>query len=369
MPGQVPWHLARAVVDAVDAAAAAIAAEDAAEHAAAATVELEVRCPLTENEYLHFKHLVDAFDGWDGGGRAGEECTYTDVTHSGGIRTRRCEETGDGPFTLERPFHPRAATEGWRGIRCIICGHASCPASDVWSRGVYTNGVLDFCCQCGWRLAVVDICSRSCEVLRAQCVERLAVADRSGFYLRGNEWPSGEWTFAHFSGDHLDDPVLTITLNLVRVGGGGLTGRSRSGPLMVSRDATLELSLTAHLDGAAAVLLDGSRLREFKPGYGASLICGFANIEGFSVGVVANDGVLFSESAVKGAHFVQLCCERGVPLLFLQNITGFMVGKKYEAEGIAKHGAKLVNAVATANVPKLTGVIEPDYDLLAWDAA
>ena len=106
-----------------------------------------------------------------------------------------------------------------------------------------------------------------------------------------------------------------------------------------------------------ARLLDGSRLREFKPGYGASLICGFANIEGFSVGVVANDGVLFAESAVKGAHFVQLCCQRGVPLLFLQNITGFMVGKDAEHGGIAKHGAKLVNAVATANVPKLTVVV------------
>ena len=183
---------------------------------------------------------------------------------------RRCEETGDGPrdertearhhFTWDRRFHPRAATEGWHGLRCIICGHASCYGSDVWSRGVYTNGVPDFCCQCGWRLAVVDICSRSCEALRARCVERLADTDRRGFYLRGNEWPSGEWTFATFSGDHLDDPVLAITLNLVRVGGRGFTGRSVSGPLLVSRDATLELSLTAHLDGAAAVLLDGSRL-------------------------------------------------------------------------------------------------------------
>eukprot|EP00908_Phaeocystis_cordata_P021179 Transcript_3502.p1 GENE.Transcript_3502~~Transcript_3502.p1 ORF type:complete len:565 (+),score=265.94 Transcript_3502:120-1814(+) len=106
-----------------------------------------------------------------------------------------------------------------------------------------------------------------------------------------------------------------------------------------------------------ARLLDGSRLLEFKPDYGDSLVCGFAHIEGFAVGVVANDGVLFSDSAVKGAHFVQLCCQRKVPLLFVQNITGFMVGKQAEHEGIAKHGAKLVNAVATANVPKLTVVV------------
>ena len=84
---------------------------------------------------------------------------------------------------------------------------------------------------------------------------------------------------------------------------------------------------------------------------------GFARVHGYEVGIVANDGILFSESSVKGAHFVQLCCQRGVPLLFVQNITGFMVGKQYEHEGIAKHGAKLVNAVATANVPKLTVVV------------
>jgi len=104
-------------------------------------------------------------------------------------------------------------------------------------------------------------------------------------------------------------------------------------------------------------IVDGSELSEFKANYGTSLITGFARVHGYSVGIVANDGVLFSESALKGAHFVELCCQRGIPLVFLQNITGFMVGRQYEAEGIAKHGAKLVNAVATANVPKLTVVV------------
>jgi len=106
-----------------------------------------------------------------------------------------------------------------------------------------------------------------------------------------------------------------------------------------------------------ARLLDGSELLEFKAEYGPTLITGFARIQGYQVGVVANDGILFSESSVKGAHFIQLCAKRGVPLLFVQNITGFMVGKQYEAEGIAKHGAKLVNAVATARVPKFTLVV------------
>ena len=106
-----------------------------------------------------------------------------------------------------------------------------------------------------------------------------------------------------------------------------------------------------------ARLTDGSEMHEFKAEYGTTLITGFAHIGGYQVGIVANDGILFSESAQKGAHFIQLCTQRKVPLLFLQNITGFMVGKQVEHEGIAKHGAKLVNAVATAQVPKFTVVV------------
>jgi 3-methylcrotonyl-CoA carboxylase beta subunit len=106
-----------------------------------------------------------------------------------------------------------------------------------------------------------------------------------------------------------------------------------------------------------ARLVDGSEFHAFKPLYGTSLVCGFAHIWGLPVAILANNGVLFSESAVKGAHFIELACQRRIPLLFLQNISGFMVGGKYEAEGIAKHGAKLVTAVATASVPKLTVLI------------
>lgn len=110
-----------------------------------------------------------------------------------------------------------------------------------------------------------------------------------------------------------------------------------------------------------ARIVDGSRFHEFKQGYGTTLVTGFAKIMGQDVGILANNGILFSESAVKGAHFVQLCCQRGIPILFLQNITGFMVGSKYEHEGIAKHGAKLVTAVATASVPKLTVILNSSY--------
>jgi 3-methylcrotonyl-CoA carboxylase beta subunit len=106
-----------------------------------------------------------------------------------------------------------------------------------------------------------------------------------------------------------------------------------------------------------ARIVDGSDFDEFKALYGETLVCGFARIHGYPVGIVANNGILFSESAVKGAHFIELCAQRNTPLVFLQNITGFMVGKQYEAGGIARHGAKMVHAVACANVPKFTVII------------
>ncbi len=106
-----------------------------------------------------------------------------------------------------------------------------------------------------------------------------------------------------------------------------------------------------------ARIVDGSEFHEFKALYATTLVCGFAHIWGMPVAILANNGILFSESALKGAHFIELACQRGIPLLFLQNISGFMVGGKYEAEGIAKHGAKLVTAAATAQVPKITVLI------------
>ena len=106
-----------------------------------------------------------------------------------------------------------------------------------------------------------------------------------------------------------------------------------------------------------ARVVDGSEFDEFKPLYGSTLVCGFAKIWGYPVGIIANNGILFSESALKGAHFIELCCQRNIPLVFLQNITGFMVGRKYENSGIAKNGAKMVTAVACAKVPKFTVIV------------
>jgi 3-methylcrotonyl-CoA carboxylase beta subunit len=106
-----------------------------------------------------------------------------------------------------------------------------------------------------------------------------------------------------------------------------------------------------------ARLVDGSEFHEFKALYGTTLVTGFAHLHGYPVGILANNGILFSESALKGTHFIELCAQRGIPLLFLQNITGFMVGKKYESGGIAKDGAKMVTAVSCAKVPKLTVIL------------
>src|SRR5690606_19911701 len=110
-----------------------------------------------------------------------------------------------------------------------------------------------------------------------------------------------------------------------------------------------------------ARIVDDSDFDEFKALFGTTLVCGFARIHGYPVGILGNNGILFSESAQKGAHFIELCAQRKIPLVFLQNITGFMVGKKYEAEGIAKHGAKMVTAVSCAQVPKFTVLIGGSY--------
>jgi 3-methylcrotonyl-CoA carboxylase beta subunit len=126
---------------------------------------------------------------------------------------------------------------------------------------------------------------------------------------------------------------------------------------LVPSDSKIQMNMREVL----ARMVDGSRFQEFKANYGTTLICGFARFHGHLAGILANDGILFSESALKGAHFIELCCQRGIPLVFVQNITGFMVGKKYENEGIAKNGAKLVTAVSTANVPKFTVIIGGSY--------
>jgi 3-methylcrotonyl-CoA carboxylase beta subunit len=152
-----------------------------------------------------------------------------------------------------------------------------------------------------------------------------------------------------------------LVANLNRVKPAGVEMKAPVEPLYAAEELHGVIPVDARkpfdVRDVIARVTDGSAFDEFKKLYGATLVCGFAHIFGMPVGIVANNGILFSESALKGAHFVELCTQRGIPLVFLQNITGFMVGKKYEAGGIAKDGAKLVTAVACARVPKFTVVI------------
>jgi len=168
--------------------------------------------------------------------------------------------------------------------------------------------------------------------------------------------------------DHLaenDEHALTIVRNIVATlqpdAGAGIQLRAPREPAYDPEElyGIIPEDVRAPYDvhDVIARVVDGSEFHEFKPLYGSTLVCGFAHIWGMPVAILANNGILFSESAVKGAHFIELACQRRTPLLFLQNISGFMVGGKYEAEGIAKHGAKLVTAVATASVPKITVLI------------
>src|SRR5581483_7804776 len=143
-------------------------------------------------------------------------------------------------------------------------------------------------------------------------------------------------------------------------------------PLIASRDpkydadelegiVPVDLKKQYDVREVIARLVDASEFDEFKKLYGTTIVTGFAHIEGMPVGIIANNGILFSESALKAAHFIELCCQRRIPLLFLQNIAGFMVGRKYEAGGIAKDGAKMVMAVANAQVPKITVIVGGSY--------
>ncbi len=168
--------------------------------------------------------------------------------------------------------------------------------------------------------------------------------------------------------DHLaenDGEALTIVRDIIATlqpgAGAELELREPRPPLFDERElyGIIPQDVRAPYDvhEIIARIVDGSEFHEFKQHYGSTLVCGFAHIWGIPVAILANNGVLFSESALKGAHFIELACQRRTPLLFLQNISGFMVGGKYEAEGIAKHGAKLVTAVATASVPKITLLI------------
>jgi len=155
--------------------------------------------------------------------------------------------------------------------------------------------------------------------------------------------------------------VRKIVSNLNRPKQVGLETRPARDPLYAAEElygvVNADIRKPYDVREVIARIVDGSEFDEFKALYGETLVTGFAHLHGYPVGIVANNGILFSESALKGAHFIELCAQRKIPLIFLQNISGFMVGQKYEAGGIARDGAKMVTAVACANVPKFTVII------------
>ncbi|WP_347302947.1 carboxyl transferase domain-containing protein [Croceibacterium sp. TMG7-5b_MA50] len=230
---------------------------------------------------------------------------------------------------------------------------------------------------------VMGNCTAGGAYVPAMCDESVIVANQGTVFLAGPplvEAATGEKISAEELGggdlharksgvvDHLatsDDHAITILRDIVshlpQRPGAVLELAEPRPPLLDPEDlyALIPEDVRAPYDVREVIgrLVDGSEFHEFKALYGTTLVCGFAHIWGVPVAILANNGVLFSESATKGAHFIELACQRGIPLLFLQNISGFMVGGRYEAEGIARHGAKLVTAVATAQVPKITLVI------------
>ena len=229
---------------------------------------------------------------------------------------------------------------------------------------------------------VMGSCTAGGAYVPAMCDEAVIVREQGTIFLGGPplvkaatgeevdaETLGGGDVHSRVSGvtDHLADDdahALAIAREIVANLAAGKPARppqAPRAPLYEAKDlygvVSADTRIPYDVREVIARLVDGSELHEFKQLYGSTLVCGFAHLAGFPVGIVANNGILFSESALKGAHFIQLCDRRGIPLVFLQNITGFMVGQKYEQAGIAKDGAKMVNAVACASVPKFTVVI------------
>jgi len=275
-------------------------------------------------------------------------CLY--LVDSGGANLPHQAEVFPDREHFGRIFHNQARMSAM-GIAQIACVMGSCTAG-----GAYVPAMSD-----------------ESVIVRGQGTIFLAgpplVRAATGEVISAEELGGGE-LHARKSGvvDHLaenDEHALTIMRDIVGHLGPrhahGLDLKTPHPPKYAAEElyALIPEDVRAPYDvhEVIARLVDGSAFHAFKALYGATLVCGFAHIWGVPVAILANNGVLFSESAQKGAHFIELACQRRIPLLFLQNISGFMVGGKYEAEGIAKHGAKLVTAVATAQVPKLTVII------------
>ena len=275
-------------------------------------------------------------------------CIY--LVDSGGANLPHQDEVFPDRDHFGRIFYNQANMSA-RGIPQIACVMGSCTAG-----GAYVPAMSD---------ETVIVCQQGTIFLAGPPLVKAA----TGEVITAEELGGGD-THSRKSGvtDHLADSdehalqiVRDIVATLPPAHEADLNFAPVRAPLYPADDLygilPPDLRTPFEVRDVIARLIDGSEFHEFKALYGTSLVCGFAHLWGMPVAILANNGVLYSESAVKGAHFIELACQRRIPLLFLQNISGFMVGGRYEAEGIAKHGAKLVTAVATAQVPKITVLI------------
>ncbi len=304
-----------------------------------ATVKGGTYYPLTVKKHLRAQEIAEA-------NRL--PCVY--LVDSGGANLPHQQDVFPDRDHFGRIFYNQAQMSS-KGIAQIACVMGSCTAGGAYVPAMSDESVI-----------VRDqgtIFLAGPPLVKAATGEEISAEDLGGGDLHTRK--SGVV-------DHLaenDEHALTIVRDIVsHLGGEAGAGIDLREPRPPAYDAEELYSIIPEdvrapydVHEIIARLVDGSEFHEFKALYGSTLVCGFAHIWGMPVAILANNGVLFSESAVKGAHFIELACQRRIPLLFLQNISGFMVGGKYEAEGIAKHGAKLVTAVATAQVPKVTVLI------------
>ncbi|WP_054308835.1 carboxyl transferase domain-containing protein [Mesorhizobium sp. 1M-11] len=275
-------------------------------------------------------------------------CVY--LVDSGGANLPNQDEVFPDREHFGRIFYNQANMSA-AGIPQIACVMGSCTAG-----GAYVPAMADESIMVRKQATIF---LGGPPLVKAATGEDVSAEELGGADLHTRE--SGVADHYALDDEHALAICRRIVRNLNRKKEIGLDLRASVAPLHDPREihgiVPADLRQPYDVREVIARIVDGSELDEFKQNYGTTLVTGFAHIHGMPVGIIANNGVLFSESAVKGAHFIELCCQRKIPLVFLQNITGFMVGKKYEAGGIAKDGAKLVTAVATAQVPKVTMII------------
>jgi 3-methylcrotonyl-CoA carboxylase beta subunit len=304
-----------------------------------ATVKGGTYYPMTVKKHLRAQEIAE---------QNRLPCVY--LVDSGGANLPHQAEVFPDREHFGRIFFNQANMSA-KGIAQIACVMGSCTAG-----GAYVPAMSD-------ESVIVrnqgTIFLAGPPLVKAATGEEISAEDLGGGDLHARK--SGVVDHLAESDEHALTIVRDIVSHLGSEAGAGIGTREPRPPLYDAEElyGIIPEDVRAPYDVREVIarIVDGSELHEFKPLYGTTLVCGFAHIWGMPVAILANNGVLFSESAVKGAHFIELACQRRIPLLFLQNISGFMVGGKYEAEGIAKHGAKLVTAVATAQVPKITVLI------------